>query len=181
MRIFTIIVIGITTLSILLGGTYYYQKYIYTNPLEDAVRKINVVNSFQIERDRNRLLISVQFNDKDKLRPNFYRLLDQLEGQKAGSLNNLTIRINNSSNDKMANFLKDAKLPVYEAISTGHFTALPGQLNDLSNKEHVKYNLDIDSKFIFITTNFNGKSAQMIIERGETNLDIINTMGGEYL
>lgn len=181
LRIFTMIVMGITTFCILIGGTYFYQKFIYTNPLEKAVSKIGGVGLFQVEQEKDRLLINVQFNAQEKIRPNFYFLLDQLEGQKKSNLSNVSIKIQNPSNEKLGNFLKTVKLPIYEAISTGQFTKLTDQLTALSETEQVTYELEMDNQFIFITANKGGVFAHMVINRGDSAFKLITMMGEEYL
>jgi len=180
-RIFTIIVISITTLCLLLGGTYFYQKFIYTDPLEKTVQEMKEVEVFQVEQRKDRLLIDVQFSGREKLQSSFYLLLDQLERQKKFEKNKLVIKINNAADEETVEFLKLVKLPVYEAISTGHFTDLPNQLMALAEKTGITYDLEIDNQFIFVTAHKKGVSAHLVISRGELPFKVITTMGEEYL
>lgn len=181
LRIFTIIVIGITVFGLLAGGTYFYQKFIYTNPLEKKLTKIEGVEVVEFEQSKKSLSIMVQFKAQERLQPNFYLLLDQLQGQKKNDLEHYVLKIKNTPNVELASFLQAAKLPIYEAIRTGHFTALPEQLTPLSQKEKITYNLEIDNQFIFVTANKGGAFAHMVINSGELPLRIITTMGEEYL
>ena len=180
-RILAIVLTGILTLGILVGATYLYNKLVYTNPLEASVAQMKAIGSFRVEQFNSRSKIKVQFNVREKLRANFYLLLDQLEGQSKKNLNNLTLEISNPPDKELYAFLTKARLPVFEAISTGKFTELPARLDELSLNVPVKYELEIDNRFVFITACSGEASAHMVIDRGNTTLLIINTMGGEYL
>ena len=180
-RIFTIIVISIATLCILVGGTYFYQKFIYTDPLEKTVQKMKEVEVFQVEQRKDQLLVDVRFSRQEKLQSSFYLLLDQLERQKKIADNKLVIKINNAADEETVEFLKLAKLPIYEAMSTGHFTGLPNQFLALTEKTGVTYDLAIDNQFIFVTAHKKDVSAHLVISRGEIPFKIITTIGGEFL
>ncbi|MDD2401114.1 MAG: hypothetical protein PHI90_02225 [Clostridia bacterium] len=158
-----------------------YQKYIYTNPLEDAIEKVAGIGEFEVEKSKNQLLVSVRFATNNSLRSNFYLLLKELEIPKMGSSNEMTIQINNISDTELERFLKNAKLPIYEAICTGYFTTLPAHLNILSQQEELEYDLEIDNQFIFINASKNDKFAHMIINREQISFNIINMVGDEYI
>lgn len=181
MRVLTIVIIGFLTLGILVGATYLYNKLVYTNPLEASVTKMSSIGSFKVEQFNSRSKITVQFNIREKLRANFYLLLDQLEYQSTKSMNSLTIEISNTPDEDLRTFLTMSRLPVFEAISTGKFTELPAQLDNICVNTPVKYELEIDNNFVFITACTKDASAHMAINREDTPLLIINTMGGEYL
>ena len=181
LRIFSIIVIGITTLCFFMGGSYLYQKYIYTNPLEDAIEKVAGIGEFEVEKSKNQLLVSVRFDTNNRLRSNFYCSLKELEIPKKGNSNDMTIQINNTHDTELEQFLKNVKLPIYEAISTGLFTTLPAHLNALSQNEDLEYDLEIDNQFVFINVSRNDKYAHMIINREQIPFTIINMVGEEYI
>lgn len=181
LRILTIIITGFLTLGVLVGATYLYNRLVYTNPLEASVGEMSSIGSFQVEQFNSQSKIRVQFNVREKLRTSFYQLLDQLEGQSIKKLSNLTIEIDNMENEALRVFLTDARLPVYEVISTGNFTALPAKLDEISKNTQVQYELEIDNNFIFITAYTGELTAHLVIDRGNTTLLIVNTMGGEYL
>lgn len=180
-RIFTIIVISIASLGVLIGGTYLYENFIYTNPLTKTVQKMQNVESFAIEQSKDSLIIEVQFNQQAKLRPSFYQLLSEVEHQKKTATDNLVVKIKNSSSKEVASFLRAGKLPIYEAISTGEFTQLTGKLNALAEKEEITFDLDLDQEYIFLTAYKEGKVGYQIIKRTETPLNVFTMMGGEYI
>lgn len=181
MRIFATILTGIAVFGVLTGGTYVYRKLTYTDPLSASVTKLQAVDSFTIVQDKSEQKIKVRFNAQEKLRNNFYLLLDQLKKESSTGPQKLTITLDNASNTELEKFLNDAKLPVYEAISTGKFAALPAQLHALSTDSKIIFNLELDSDYIFITAISGDQYAHMIIDRTEKGVNIINTMGGEYL
>ncbi|MGI6589020.1 MAG: hypothetical protein ACOX2N_09750 [Peptococcia bacterium] len=181
LRIFIIIVIGIIFFGLLVGGTHFYQKFIYQNPLEKALTKIEGIKVVELKQDKNHLVMELEFNSPEGLRKNFYLLLEQLQEQKINDLEHCLIKIKNTSyNEELANFLKEAKLPLYEAINTGHFTALPEQLTVLSQKDKLTYDLEIDKQFIFITVNKGESFAHLVINNGDSPLKIITIGGEEY-
>lgn len=169
------------TLALLIGAAYLYNKVIYTTPLENSLSKIASVGSFQVNSISNSSKITAQFTSDEKLRSNFYVLLDQLEGQKYNSLDQLTIEISNTEEVMLRDFLTKARLPIFEAISTGKFSELPSYLDKIVSETPIEYSLEIDNNFIFITSKADGIYAHMVINRGQSPLNIINTMGGEYL
>jgi len=181
LRIFTVILAGSLTLVFLIGGTVFYNKVVYSSPLEASVKKISAVDSFQVENLNSQTKLRVQFNTKEKLRANFYLLLDQIQGQSITSSENITLIIDSTYNENLRKFLTDARLPIFEAISTGLFTSLPDQLDKLSLQANITYDLEIDNNFIFVTANAGPDSAHIVINRGDSALIIINTMGSEYL
>ena len=181
LRIFTVILTASLTLAVLIGATVYYNKIIYSSPLEASVRKLSAVGSFQVENHNSQTKIRIQFNTKDKLRANFYLLLDQLQGQSKTSSRDLTIIIDNTYDEGLRKFLTEARLPIFEAISTGQFTVLPANLDKLSQQANINYELEIDNNFIFLTANADQDSAHIVINRDNSALIIINTMGSEYL
>lgn len=180
-RILTIIVISITALSVLIGGTYLYENFIYTNPLNKTVQNMQNVESFAIEQTKDRLIIEVQFKQQEKLRPSFYQLLSELEQQKKIDPANLVIKIKNPPNQEVASFLQAGRLPIYEALSTGEFTQLPDKLTALAEKEKVTFELDIDQQYVFLTAYKEGKVGYQVIKRTETPLSVFSMMGGEYI
>lgn len=180
-KLLTVLVTGFLTLAVLLGATYLYNKLVYTDPLRASVTEIASIGSLEVKHLNSRSVIKVRFNVQEKLRPNFYLLLDQLEGQKYRESERLTIVIENEKSTRLQEFLTESRLPVFEAISTGRFTALPANLNQLGKDLGVQYDLEIDNNYIFITASRNSESAHMIISRGDSPLNIVNTMGGEYL
>lgn len=180
-RIFTVLVVSLATLGILLGSTFAYNRLAFTKPLEASVIKLPAIGSFKIEKINSRSKITVQFNVPVKLRTNFYQMLDQLHGQFSTKSNNLTIEINNKPNEQLGNYLIEARLPIHQAISTGEFTALPRELEKLAANTQVQYDLEVDNDFIFLTVSDGSETAHLIINRGDSTLQIINTMGGEYL
>jgi hypothetical protein len=184
LRIFTIIVIGVASFGLLVGGTSFYQRFIYSNPLEKALMKMEEIEVLQFEQNKNSLFLAVQFNVPERLQPNFYLLLEQLQGQKKNKLDHCVLEIKNTLNNKeLVNFFKAAKIPLYEAINTGHFIALSEQLTALSQKDKITYDLKMDNQFIFITAHKGEDFAHLVINRnsGELPLQIITTMGEEYL
>lgn len=181
LRIFTIIGTALLTLGLLIGGSYLYQKVLYTDPLESTITGIPAIGSFQMERGHSRSKIKVQFNVNDKLRANFYLLLDQLENQSANDLQNVTLEISNVDDVILERFLTDSRLPIFEALSTGQFTELPSNLQSIAEGHGVTYDLEVDNNFIFLTGINGNKTAHIAINRGSSPLNIVNTMGGEYL
>lgn len=180
-RVFAIVISGILTFVLLIGGTLLYQKYVYADPLEASVTKLPTVSSFKMEQSNSRSKVSVEFNVHEKLKGSFYLLLDQLEQQSARSLDNLTVEIVNQPDAALETFLQEARLPIYEAISTGHFTAIPDQLTKIAQPMQISYDLELDNHFVFLTANHQDRAAHLIISRGNSPLIIVNTMGGEYL
>jgi len=179
-KAFTVLVVSLATLGILMGSTYVYNRLSFTNPLESNVTKLPAIGSFKVEKINSRSKVTVQFNVTTKLRTNFYQMLDQLQSQ-ANKLANLTVEINNQPNEQLGGFLNEARLPIHEAISTGKFTSLPKELEQLAAVMQVHYDLELDNDFIFLTVSEGGETAHLIINRGNSALQIVNTMGGEYL
>lgn len=181
-RVFTVLIAGLLTLGLLLGGTYAYNKLAFTKPLEANVTKLPAIGSFKIEKLNSQAKVTVQFKVKEKLRTSFYQMLDQLKGQSGSKFSNLTVEVANTPNEQLARFLTDSKLPIYEAVSTGKFTSLPQNIGVLADRQQVKYDLEVDSNFIFLTATVGDQTADLIISRGNTAaLQVVNTMGGEYL
>ncbi|QNB45699.1 hypothetical protein BR63_04865 [Thermanaerosceptrum fracticalcis] len=181
LRFFTTILIGFITLAVLVGGTYFYNKLVFTEPLEAAVTKLPSVSAFKFEQVNSRSKITVQFKDSQRLRDSFYQLLDQMEKQSPKNLAHLTVEIANTPNAALEKFLTDSRLPIFEALSTGKFTELPNHLTSLAQKNSVTYMLDLDNNFIFLTAKDEQQTAHIIINRGSSPIQIINTMGGNYL
>jgi len=180
-RIFTIIVISVATLCALIGGTYFYENFLYTNPLEKTVAQMKGVEVFTVEHTKDRLLIKVQFNQEDKLRPSFYQLLHEVQQLNKNDLNNLVININNDFDQEIASFMQAAKLPIYEALSTGQYTQLPEELALLAEKEELTYELDLDQQYIFLTAYQDGQVGHQVIMRTETPFSVFTTMGEEQI
>jgi hypothetical protein len=172
---------GLLTLALMVGATYLYTKVFYTNPLESSLNDLASIGSFKVEQLQAHSKIKVDFTLDDKLRSNFYILMDQLEGQKYKDLEQITIEVSNNEDTILRSFLTKARLPVFEAISTGKFSELPSYFEIIKAEIPVEYNLEIDSNFIFITATSGETSAHMVINRGNSPLNVINTMGGEYL
>lgn len=180
-RVLTIIGIAIITTGVLLGSNLIYNKLIYTNPLEASVRNMPSVGDFQVEKLNSRSKIRVQFNVEKKLKSSFYHLLDHLESQALNKTGQMTLEISNQPDENLNRFLLEARLPIQEALSTGQFTVLPAALKLLADKNQVKYDLEVDNYFVFITVAKGTKSAHLVINRGNSPLNVVNTMGGEYL
>lgn len=192
LRICTVIIAASLTMIVLIGATVFYNKFFYTSPLEASVKKLAAVGSFQVETENSQTRLRVRFNTAEKLRTSFYLLLDQLHDQALRSPDGVTLVIENTANETLRQFLSDARLPVFEAISTGQFTSLPANLDSLrqqigSNRlstaagAALTYELELDNSFIFLTANYGTDSAHIVISRGNSSLLIINTMGSEYL
>jgi len=182
LRIFTIIAIGITSFGLLVGGTYLYDSYIYTNPIEEALREMETIDIIQFEENDTSLNVTAHFNSQEGLQASFYSLLNKIEEQKNSSVVNCVVNIkNNSNNEELAKFLKAAKLPIYEAINTGHYTALPQQLTALSHKEEINYVLEMDNQFLFVTVNKGEDYAHLVINSGDLPYRITTTMGEEFV
>lgn len=181
MRIFTIIVISIATICVLIGGTYFYENFLYTNPLERTVEQMKAVEVFEVEHAKDRMIIKVQFNQKDKLRPVFYQLLQEVEQINKIDINNLVIKINNDYDQEIASFMQASKLPIYEALSTGEYTRLPEKLASLAEKKELTYELDLDQQYIFLTAYKDDKVGHQVIKKTETPFSVFTTMGEEYI
>lgn len=179
-KVITVIVVSLATLGVLMGSTFVYNRLIVTNPLESTVTKLPAVGAFKVEKLNSRSKITVQFNVAAKLRTNFYQMLDQLQNQ-ANKLANLTVEIHNQSNEQLGDFLTEARLPIHEAISTGKFTTLPEELDQLAAQKQVQYDLELDNDFVFLTVSQGSETAHLIVNRGSSVLQVVNTMGGEYL
>ncbi|MGI6533308.1 MAG: hypothetical protein ACOX23_01635 [Peptococcia bacterium] len=186
-RIFTIIVISVTTLSLFVGGTYFFERFIYTNPLEKTVAQLDGVEQFTVQQNKEQLLIEVQFKQEGKLRPSFYQLLEEVERQNKLANTDLIIKIANSPDQDLGTFLQSGKLPIYEAISTGEFTRLPEKLTALSRQKGISYELDLDEQYVFLTAQKDGKTGYQVIKRAEkasdteTPISVFTIMGEEYL
>lgn len=181
LKILIIVTVCMITLALLIGATYLYTKVFYTDPLESALSDIASIGTFKVEQLQTHSKIMVNFTVGEKLRSNFYLLLDQLKGQKNTNLENITIDLSNNEDTTLQSFLKRARLPVYEVISTGQFSELPLYFEVIKAEIPVEYNLEIDNDFIFITATSGDNFAHMVINRGNSPLNVINTMGGEYL
>lgn len=181
LRLLLIIGVAVLTTGVLLGFNLIYNKLVFTNPLEASVKSMPAIGNFQMEKQNSQSKIKVQFKVEEKLRSSFYHLLDQLEAQSLSKTGEITLEISNENNDDLNKFLLSARLPIQEALSTGQFTILPQALGVLAKEGQVKYDLEVDNNFIFLTSTKGSKSAHIIINRGSSPLNIINTMGGEYL
>lgn len=172
---------GLLTLVILVGFTYVYDTIVYTNPLESSLNGSASIGSFTIEQLQERARIKIEFAQAQKLRSNFYLLLDNLEGQKFKAAEQITIEITNEEDELLKQFLTQARLPVFEAISTGKFSEMPANLEKIKEEIPVEYDLEIDNNFVFVTVFSGDKFAHMVINRGSSPLVVVNTMGGDYL
>lgn len=182
LRIFTIIVIGITSFGLLVGGSFFYKHYIYTNPLEEALNEIQTLEISEFEQREKSLFITVHFNSKEGLQPSFYHLINQIQEQNNNSLENCVVKIkNNSNNEELVKFLKEAKFPIYEAMNTGNYTALPQQLSSLSLEDEITFALEMDDQYIFVTANKGEEFAHLVINDGDVPYRVITTMGEKYL
>jgi len=182
LRIFTIIVIGITSFGLLIGGSYIYKQFIFTDPLEKSLLKMETVKISDFTQNEKSLYLTAEFNSSEELQPNFYLLINQIQEERNNSLENCVVEIkNNTHNKELASFLKAAKLPLYEAINTGLFTALPEQLASLSQEDKITYDLELDNQFIFITANIGNDYAHLIINNRDNPLKLITTIGEEYI
>ncbi|MCR4440901.1 MAG: hypothetical protein QHH10_02200 [Peptococcaceae bacterium] len=180
-RALTVIISSFLTMVILVGATHLYNRVVYAKPLENTMTKMSSISSFKVEKLKSRYRIEVQFSVREKLRASFYLLLDQLAEQNYREPENLTIVIQNPSNAELRDFMTQARLPLFEAISTGKFTELPAHLDRKASRMGVVYELEVDNNYVFITASSGDKTAHMILNRGGSPLMIINTMGGEYL
>ncbi len=180
MRILTILVTAVLTLVLLIGGSSVYKKIIYTNPLEASLSNMPAVTSFAIEKYSSHEKLKVNFSDQGKLKANFYNLLDQLETQ-SNRVNNLTIEISNNKDSQLEKILSSSQLPIYEAISTGKYSQLTENLAKISTGQNLEWEVEMDDKFIFLTTRTKDNYAHMVIKRADSPLTVINTIGGEYL
>lgn len=181
LRLLIIIGVAVTTTGVLLGFNLIYNKFVFTDPLEASVKSMPAVGNFQVEKQSSQSIIKVQFKVEEKLRSSFYHLLDQLEAQSFTKSGKITLEVSNDPDEYLNKFLLAARLPVQEALSTGQFTALPAALKVLAEENLVKYDLEVDNSFIFLTATKDEQTAHLIINRGSSPLTIINTMGGEYL
>lgn len=180
-KILLIVFSGILTLTLLVGGTYIYNNKFYAEPIEEIVTTLPAVKMFEINKETTGLRIKVQFSVKEKLRTNFYTMLDQLEGQVKNNSTNIVIEINNEQSNELGQFLTDSRLPIFQAIATGAYTQLPSYISLLADQKGIAYNIEIDNHFIFLSTYKDETTAHMIIKINDSPLNIINTMGGEYL
>lgn len=181
-RIFTIIVIGMVSFLLLLGIVHFYQNYVYEHPLEKELLKISGLEFITLEENDNLFSLEIEFNSPENYRQNFYCLLEYLQGEKKIRLENFLLKINNNSADQeLVTFLKKAKLPLYEAIKTGHFTVLPEQLANFVPEDKFHYYLEVDQQYIFLSAQKDEKFANLIISNEAAPLQVITLEKGGYL
>jgi hypothetical protein len=177
LRIFAIVVIGLLCFAFLYGGTYFYRHYFYEHPLEKDLACLEGIELLEFVPTKEQVLLKVEFKDIQGLRNRFYTLLECLHKEK---INNYNLQINNSfSTPFLSAFIKQAKLPIYEAISTGNFTVLPEHLNVLSKNE-LKYDLEVDDQFVFLTVEKGTDFAHLVICRESLPIKIVTLEGVEF-
>lgn len=180
-RIAAAILAGSLTLGILIGGNYLWHKIFYTNPIEASVAQISDIKSFEIEHSQLQAKVRVQFREECNLKTTFYALLGELKSQMSNSSSVLKIEVANEPAKELKSFLREAQFPIYEAISTGKYTQLPSLLSEMADQKQIHNQIEIDDNFIFLTVHKNGQIGHLIIKRSDFPLEIINTMGGDYI
>lgn len=180
-RVFAILVISSATFTMLLCGSFLYNRFLFDKPLENNITKLSSIGSFKYENLNTKSKITVQFNVAKKLRTSFYQLLEQIDNQLDDSPDSLIIEIDNVPNESLGNFLREARLPVHEAMSTGEFTTLPEKLEQLAEAAQVYFELELDNDFVFLTAAADSAAAHLVIARGDSPVKVVTTMGGEYL
>ncbi len=177
----TTLISGLVIFVVLAGATGFYNKTFLRAPLEDAVQKMPGIEYFEYQSANNRKKATVQFNVRSNLKSVFYLFLDKLEGKTNSRNPEITVEIRNQRNPELALFLKKANLFLYEAIDTGELSKLPARLDDISDGQNIVYDIEIDNNYIFLTANKEDDTAHLVICKENGTLQIINTMGGDYL
>ena len=169
-RIFTIIVISVTTLSLFVGGTYFFERFIYTNPLEKTVAQLDGVEQFTVQQNKEQLLIEVQFKQEGKLRPSFYQLLEEVERQNKLANTDLIIKIANSPDQDLGTFCSPASCRYMKPSARG-IHPFAGKTHGLVPAKGISYELDLDEQYVFLTAQKDGKTGYQVIKRAEKASD----------
>lgn len=182
LRIFAIMLIGFLCFGVLTLFVNFYQSHFYQHPLEKELTQIEGLEITKFNQEKNGLFLEISFNSRENLRANFYALLKASQTQKGVDLKNCVWQINNKKTEpELSDYIKKAKLIVYEAISTGHFTVLPEQLALLAQASDLTYDWAVDPHFVFITVSKEEYFAHLVVKRGDFPLEIITMWGEEYL
>lgn len=106
-------------LGLLFGGRWVYNTLQYANPLESFLQDNVLIQSYQIEKEKEQTDISVDLGKVDNIAQSYadlYQALEQVMGKKE-----FTLTITDQRNGELEELLHHSEFAIYEAMVRGNY------------------------------------------------------------
>lgn len=156
-RILLISLIGFLIFGVLLGGKIIYQKKWVDVSILSQSQQIPGVVSAKIETKNNFKEMDVETDQLSNLRQ-ACQTLEKVAG-------NIPIRFIDHRNDSLENLFGQIQFALQEGIARGNFTEMAQKVKELTDKEGVGLELEMDNDAIYLILNQDQAQLIEVIER----------------
>lgn len=156
-RILLISFIGILIFSLLLGGTFVYQKkWVDVSILRQSQQIPGVISAKTVESNGQKEMVVTTSHLTDLRKTS--QALEKLAGD-------LPIRYLDRTNDSLDKLFGQMQFALQEGISRGNFTEMEQNVNKQAAAAGVQLELEMDSEAIYLVMNQGNAQLVEVIER----------------
>ncbi len=161
MRLSTVVIAMIITLSVLFGGKYVYELNANQDLLQ-KIRSVAAVEEVKIARDERPPTVYLQLSEVDdlgKVYRQIRKIVDTYLGQE------YQVVLVDRRTKKLEEVFNECQFSVYEAISTGQYQQMSRVVKETAKNSGVAVRISMDSSNIYLQFKDSGDYLYEVIPR----------------
>jgi hypothetical protein len=154
-------------LGVLVGGQKLYNTNLIEKPVSKELSALKYVESVEITNADHLYQIQVHVRQAGDLKSEYNEInkvvADNIKGRQ------YEIKIIDKRDEFLQKELQKLELSVFEAIAQNNYLALEQRFDDTANRDHFKYQLQIDEKKLYVQISQGNNYLYEIIDRVNTS------------
>ncbi|WP_206811839.1 hypothetical protein [Paradesulfitobacterium ferrireducens] len=156
-RLTLISVVGLLVFSLLFGGQFLYKKNWVDKSIQEQSRQIPGVISATVVQENGQQVLNVATKQIPDLHQAARDLLNLAGGR--------PIRLLDTRTPKLEQLLNQMQFALQEGVVRGNFTEMAQSVKDQAEKAGVKFDLTMDSDYIYLELNDQDGQLVTVLER----------------
>lgn len=178
LNIATVIIALIISLSLMLCGQYFYEKYYVKKSLEKKITRVIKIKELRIEKEEQPPTVYLRTSQISDLQT-VYQRVEKIVLQELGPDYRLVFL--DERTPKLMEVYEKSQFSIQEAIATGSFQRMYLSVQNLAQANHVSYRLTVDSYNVYLQLQDKDGYLYEVIQRSPqlANSEKLYTQGGE--
>jgi hypothetical protein len=161
------------TWLLLSGGQTLWKKYLFTTPLDQAIRAVKGVESVSLQdkNNQNLMRVNVTLNNVTNLPKTYQALQDSI--QTILNKKKYKIILHDHRSPALEHFYYGIQYPIQEAIFTGRFTFMADSIQEQAKAAKVAAQIYVDNQNVYVQLNKNKCAMYIVIPRQSYKQEVI--------
>ncbi|HAG09588.1 MAG TPA: hypothetical protein DCK87_08535 [Desulfotomaculum sp.] len=167
-RVPVVILAVVLALGLFLGSRWIYYKYSYNEPLNQALKTNEDVESFSIDRRKPVIRITVKLGEVEDIKHTYQSLQNSIQdilGPKP-----FQIDLQDNRDASLKKIFYDSQFAIYEAIMQGNFREMAESIEREASLQKSQATIFIDQNYIYLQIRHGNHHLYEVIPREQEQI-----------